>query len=145
VDLIGPITVDALELIASGTTNPTRQDRSQASFFHKRSIEDSRIDWTWEAAEIERLVRAQSAPYPNAFTHHGDTRIRVVKASVSTWKYGGTPGRIFIREGDGVVVVAGSEAMRGRSHGLVIERVRLDDDTELAATDHFRRMGGYLT
>ncbi|GAB3873051.1 methionyl-tRNA formyltransferase [Kibdelosporangium lantanae] len=144
VDLIGPITVDALELIATGTTNLTEQDRSQASFFHKRSIEDSRIDWTWEADEIERLVRAQSDPYPNAFTHHGDTRIRVVKSSVSTRMYGGTPGRIFIREGDGVVIVAGAEARKGHSHGLVIERVRLDDNTELAATDYFHKMGGYL-
>jgi methionyl-tRNA formyltransferase len=144
VDLIGPITVDALELIASGATNLTKQNGSRASFFHKRSIEDSKIDWTWSAEEIERLVRAQSDPYPNAFTYHGERRIRVVKSSVSVGRYGGTPGRIFIREGDGVVIVAGAEARKGRSHGLVVERVRLDDNTELAAPDYFRKMGGYL-
>ncbi|MFG1801445.1 methionyl-tRNA formyltransferase [Micromonospora carbonacea] len=144
-ELFGPITVDGLALIATGRTDWTPQDRSKASFFHKRSEEDSRIDWTWSAEELDRLVRAQSDPYPNAFTFHRGQRLRIVAASVSQGNYGGTPGRIFIREGNAVVVVAGAEARRGRSPGLAIERVRLDDGTELAATDYFRTMGGYLT
>jgi methionyl-tRNA formyltransferase len=144
-ELFGPITVDGLALIASGRTDWTPQDRSKASFFHKRSEEDSRIDWTWTAEELDRLIRAQSDPYPNAFAFHNGTRLRIVGASVSQGTYGGTPGRIFIREGDAVVIVAGADARRGRSHGLAISRIRLDDGTELAAADYFRSMGGYLT
>jgi methionyl-tRNA formyltransferase len=143
--LFGPITVDGLDLIASGRTDWTPQDRSRASFFHKRAEEDSRIDWTWPAEDLDRLVRAQSDPYPNAFTYHRGRRIRIVAASVSKGHYGGTPGRIFIREGDAVVVVAGAEARRGRSHGLAVERIRTEDGTELAAADYFTTMGGYLT
>lgn len=145
VDLIGPITIDGLALIASGRTDWTRQDRSKASFFHKRSIEDSRIDWNWPAEDIERLVRAQSDPYPSAFTHGRGERIRITSAGISEGQYGGTPGRIFIREGDGVVIVAGADARRGRNHGLLIKQVRLDDGTDLAATEYFTTMGGYLT
>ncbi|NYI04384.1 methionyl-tRNA formyltransferase [Allostreptomyces psammosilenae] len=145
VDLIGPITVDALALIASGRTDWTKQDRSKASFFHKRSPEDSRIDWTWPAESIERLVRAQSDPYPNAYTFYRGERIRVLRASVSRARYGGTPGRVFIREGDGVVIVAGADARTGRNPGLVIERVRTDDGAEYPATEYFTTMGGYLT
>ena len=63
-DLFGPITVEALGLIASGTDRVHPQDRSQASFFHKRAEEDSRIDWTWPAEDLERLVRAQSDSVP---------------------------------------------------------------------------------
>ncbi|MET0236568.1 MAG: methionyl-tRNA formyltransferase, partial [Kibdelosporangium sp.] len=92
IEMIGPITVDALALIASGRTDWARQDRRKASFFHKRSIEDSLINWDWPAEDIERLVRAQSDPYPNAFTFHRGDRIRVTKASVSKACYGGTPG-----------------------------------------------------
>jgi methionyl-tRNA formyltransferase len=143
--LFGPITVDGLDLIASGRTGWTPQDRSRASFFHKRAEEDSRIDWTWPAEDLDRLVRAQSDPYPNAFTYHRGHRIRIVAASVSKSCYGGTPGRVFIREGDAVVIVAGAEARRGRSHGLAVERVRTEDGTELAAKDYFTTMGGYLT
>jgi methionyl-tRNA formyltransferase len=145
VELIAPVVTEALSLIASGRTEPTPQDRTRASFFHKRSIEDSRIDWSWPAEDIDRLVRAQSDPYPNAFTFHKGQKLRVVRASVSQGRYGGTPGRIFIREGDGVVIVAGADARRGRNHGLVLERIRTEDGTELAATEYFRTMGGYLT
>ncbi|MFI6737659.1 methionyl-tRNA formyltransferase [Nonomuraea sp. NPDC050451] len=145
VDLIGPIVAEALDLIASGRTDWTPQDRTKASFFHKRSIEDSNIDWNWPAEDIERLVRAQSDPYPNAFTHYKGERVRILKASVSKGVYGGTPGRVFIREGDGIVIVAGAEARRGRSHGLVIERVRTEDGTDLPAGEVFRTMGGYLS
>ncbi|MFD8965598.1 methionyl-tRNA formyltransferase [Streptomyces sp. NPDC059568] len=145
VDLIGPIVTDSLDAIASGTAQWVPQDRSRASFFHKRSIEDSRIDWSWPAEDLERLIRAQSDPYPNAFTHHRGRRIRIVSAAVSQARYGGTPGRIFIREDDGVVIVAGPDARTGRSKGLVIRRLRTEDGTEHAATEYFRTMGGYLT
>lgn len=145
VDLIGPIVREALDLIASGEARWTAQDRSKASFFHKRSIEDSRIDWNRPAEHLERLVRAQSDPYPNAFTYHRGQRIRVVSATVSEACYGGTPGRVFIREGDGVVIVAGSDAWSGRRRGLVVTRLRTDDGVEHAAGDYFQTMGGYLT
>ncbi|MER6915122.1 methionyl-tRNA formyltransferase [Streptomyces sp. NPDC000594] len=145
VDLIGPIVTESLELIGSGRAVWTPQDRSRASFFHKRAIEDSRIDWNRPAEELERLVRAQCDPYPNAFTHHRGRRIRIVSASVSRKCYGGTPGRIFIKEDDGVVVVAGADARSGDRRGLVIRRLRTEDGTELAAGDFFRTMGGYLT
>lgn len=143
--MFGPITVDALALIASGRTDWTPQDRSRASFFHKRSLEDSRIDWSWSATEIQRLIRAQSDPYPSAYAFHRGERLQIVAASVSTGRYGGTPGRVFVREGDAVVVVAGPQARRGSEHGLAIERVRTADGVELAAAEYFRTLGGYLT
>jgi len=145
VDLIGPVVAESLELIASGRTDWTPQDRSKASFFHKRAIEDSRIDWSWPAEHIDRLVRAQSDPYPNAFTYHRGERLRITAASVSEGCYGGTPGRIFIREGERVVVVAGADARFGRNHGLAIERVRTEDGVEHTAPEYFCTMGGYLS
>jgi methionyl-tRNA formyltransferase len=144
VDLIAPLTAEAIKLIEQGFT-PQPQDRSKASFFHKRAKRDSLIDWNWTPEYIERMVRAQSDPYPNAFTYHRGQELRIVKASVSTGHYGGTPGRIFYREGDGVVIVAGPDARRGTFPGLVVERVRTADGVELAATDYFTTMGGYLT
>ncbi|GAA2526725.1 methionyl-tRNA formyltransferase [Pilimelia columellifera] len=143
--LFGPITVDGLAAIASGRRDFVAQDRSRASFFHKRSDEDIRIDWTWSAQELERLVRAQSAPYPQAFCYHKGQRLEIVAARVSAGVYGGTPGRIFYREGDGVAVVAGADARRGRNHALLITRVRVAGGQELAAGDYFTHMGGYLT
>ncbi|WP_236243699.1 methionyl-tRNA formyltransferase [Streptomyces sp. CC228A] len=145
VDLIAPVTLGALARIAAGETEFTPQDRSQASFFHKRSEEDIRIDWDWPADALERLVRAQSAPYPSAFTFHKGKRLEVLSAVVSEGRYGGTPGRIFYREGDGVVIVAGADARTGRNHGLAITRVRTEDGRELPASAYFTSLGGYLT
>ncbi|GAA3026308.1 methionyl-tRNA formyltransferase [Actinokineospora globicatena] len=143
--LFGPITVDGLAEIEAGRTDFAVQDRTNASFFHKRAEEDLRVDWTWSAQELDRLVRAQSAPYPSAFCFHRGKRLEIVAARVSEAKYGGTPGRIFYREGDGVAIVAGPEARRGRNHALLVTRVRTADGTELAAHDYFKHMGGYLT
>lgn len=145
VEMIAPVTLDALDLVASGRTDWTPQDRAQATFFHKRSLEDSRVDWAWPAEVIERLVRAQSDPYPNAFTHHKGRRLRILSARVSRGHYGGTPGRVFIHEDDAMVIVCGPDAWSGRNKGLAIERVRLDDGTELAAAEAFPAGGGYLT
>ncbi|WP_306208550.1 methionyl-tRNA formyltransferase [Actinoplanes sp. RD1] len=144
-ELFGPITVDGLAELATGRRDFPAQDRSKASFFHKRSEEDIRIDWTWTAEELSRLVRAQSDPYPQAFCFHKGQRLEIVRAGVSSAVYGGTPGRIFYREGDGVAVVAGAEARRGRSRALLIRTVRTEDGVERAAQDYFRTMGGYLT
>jgi methionyl-tRNA formyltransferase len=137
--------VDALAEIASGRRDFTPQDRSRASFFHKRAEDDIRIDWSWTAEELDRLIRAQSAPYPQAFCFHKGQRLEIVTAQVSAAVYGGTPGRIFYREGDGVAVVAGADARRGKSKALLITRVRTSDGAETTATDYFRTMGGYLT
>jgi methionyl-tRNA formyltransferase len=144
-DMFGPLTVEALQLIASGRTKGTPQDRRAASYFHRRCDEDNRIDWTWPARDIFNLVRAQLDPYPNAYCFHGTQRLRILKASVTKDAIGGTPGRIVIRRGCGVVIVAGVDARRGRIPGLLIERVRTDDGRELDAADYFVRMGGYLT
>jgi methionyl-tRNA formyltransferase len=144
-EMFGPITVDALALVTSGRTDWTPQDRRAASYFHRRSDEDNRIDWRWPARDIFNLVRAQLDPYPNAYCFHGTERLRIIKASVTKDAIGGTPGRIVIRRGTGVVIVAGADARRGRCPGLLIERVRTDENEESNAAEYFTRMGGYLT
>lgn len=145
VEMFGPIALEALDLIESGHSEWTKQDPDKASFFHKRSVEDSRIDWTWPARDIVNLIRAQADPYPNAFTFYGGERIRILAASVSRNRYGGTKGRIFCPQGEGVVIVCGPDAHRGRNHGLVIERLRTDDGREFSGRAFFPKMGGYLT
>lgn len=71
--------------------------------------------------------------------------LEIAAAAVSEAVYGGTPGRIFYREGDGVAVVAGGDARRGKNNALLITRVPTDEGRELAAHEYFTTMGGYLT
>ncbi|ETD34620.1 MULTISPECIES: methionyl-tRNA formyltransferase [Actinomycetes] len=145
IDIIPEVLIEALDLIESGKAVWKPQNLADRTFFHKRADIDSQINWNWPAEDIDRLVRAQSDPYPNAFTHFRGERIRITKASVSAGIYGGTPGRVFIHEGDGMVIVAGADAYRGKNHGLVVERLRTEDGVEHAGKDFFPRGGGYLT
>ncbi|MFI8366968.1 methionyl-tRNA formyltransferase [Streptomyces sp. NPDC085466] len=145
IDLFAPAVLESLELIGSGRTDWTPQDPAQATFFHKRSVEDSRIDWNWPAKDIANLVRAQVDPYPNAFAYYKGERVRILAASVSPMRLGGTVGRVFRPVGEGVAIVCGPDARRGSEYGLVVERVRTDDGVEHRGVDFFRTMGGYLT
>lgn len=144
IDLFPELALEALELIASGRATRTPQDRGRATFFHKRSTEDSRIDWTWPARDIANLVRAQSDPYPNAFSHYEGRRLRLLAARPSARRCGGSPGRIVSREGDAVVVVCGPSARSGNEPGLLVDVVRTESGDEIAAGDFFRPLGGSL-
>jgi len=144
-DLIPDVLEDALDAIENGTATPVPQDLSQRTFFHKRSARDSLVDWSWPAADIERFIRALSDPYPNAYTYFRGERLRLISAHVSRCTYGGTPGRVFIEENGGMVIVAGADAFRGRSPGLVLDVVRTDDGLDHSALDYFGHGGGYLT
>ena len=90
------------------------------------------------------LVRAQADPYPNAFTYYKGERLRVLRASVSPRLFGGTPGRVTVPEGNGIAVVCGADAWNGGNPALVLERLRLDDGTEVDATDFFAGRAGCL-
>lgn len=142
-ELIPGAVHEALEALASGTAQWRPQDKAARTYFHKRSDRDSRMDWHWQAADLERFVRALSAPYPRAFSHYRGERIEILESSVSAARYGGTPGRVIVQEGGGVVV-CGPDAYRGDNHGLLITRVRAADGTEYTGAEFFRR-GGYLT
>ena len=143
--LFGPLALEALDRVEHGPHHWLIQDPAHASFFHKRADPDNRIHWDRAAADLVNLVRAQTGPYPNAWCLHEGRRLRVLEASVSRERCGGTNGRVFAREGTGVIVVAGPDAWRGGQHGLVLRRVKDDNDVEHVAGDWFRRMGEYLT
>ena len=145
-EMMGPITLEALGHLEQGTGQRIPQNMAEASFFHKRSVEDSLIDWTWPATDIVNLVRAQSDPYPNAYTFADGRRLRVLQASTTVECCGGTAGRVFARtaDGDGVIIVCGPDSHRGGNPGLVIERVRDDEGQEGPARAFFPKLGGYL-
>ncbi|UGT70063.1 methionyl-tRNA formyltransferase [Nocardia gipuzkoensis] len=134
---------EALAALDSGTAVWRPQNKAECTYFHKRSERDSRIDWTWQAEDLERFVRALSAPYPRAFTHYRGERIEVLAARVSEARYGGTPGRVIVQEGGGAVVT-GADAHRGGNRALVITRVRTAAGAEHDGAEFFAR-GGYLT
>ncbi len=133
---------DALSALESGSAVWRPQNKAERSYFHRRCERDSLIDWSWPAEDLERFVRALSAPYPRAYTFYRDERIEVLEARVSEARYGGTPGRVIVQEGGGAVV-SGPQAFRGGNRGLVITRIRCANGLERSGDEFFLR-GGYL-
>jgi methionyl-tRNA formyltransferase len=141
-DLIPEVLRDALDALESGTPVWRPQNREEQTYFHKRSERDSLLELSWPAEDLERFVRALSAPYPRAFTFYRGERLEVLEAHTSKARFGGTVGRVIVQEGGGAVV-CGPNAHRGANRALVITRVRGADGVERAGSDVFAR-GGYL-
>lgn len=78
-----PLIQKVLEDIRLGQTSFTKQDERAASFFGKRTPDDGQIDWNWDAERIRNWVRAQSYPYPGAFTFYGGKKIVIDKIAIS--------------------------------------------------------------
>ena len=69
-------------MIADGSAPRIVQDHHAATTRPQRSPDDGRIDWEWDAARIDRFIRAQTRPYPGAFTEVGDKRVHIWSADV---------------------------------------------------------------
>lgn len=70
-----PIIENVLHNISSQTITRTKQDETKATFFGKRTPEDGQIDWNWNKERIYNWVRAQSDPYPGAFSFYQEQKV----------------------------------------------------------------------
>jgi methionyl-tRNA formyltransferase len=71
-----------LPLIANGTNAKVAQDHSKATMFPKRSPEDGLINWSWENLKIKDFIRAQTKPYPGAFTFINGKKVIIWDADI---------------------------------------------------------------
>lgn len=76
-----PLIEEVLEKYLSNRLAYKKQDESKATYFAKRTPEDGRIDWNWQAERIVNWVRAQAYPYPGAFTFYKDKKVTIDKVS----------------------------------------------------------------
>ena len=138
--LFAALPVEALAALERGDAPRIPQDPAGSTFYHRRTDRDRRIDWARPPRAVRDLVRAQADPYPNAFTHHSGRRLYVKRAALPHRPYRGTPGRVFVPEGDGVVVVCG-EATGELNQGLVLLAVQPEGGDPIAAVKYFSAMG----
>lgn len=106
-----------LPRIAKGHFERTRQDESRRRIMPQRGPEDGRINWNWSAQQIYNFVRAQTKPYPGAFTLYNGQRVIVWECKVCDYVYDGTtstsPGQVMdvVNDGPrkGIVVATGEK------------------------------------
>ncbi|MEI6676223.1 MAG: methionyl-tRNA formyltransferase [Verrucomicrobiota bacterium] len=66
-ELAPSVLAETLRQLTSGSAMRTPQDAGMTTYARKLEREDGRIDWTLEAAVLERHIRAY-APWPGTFT-----------------------------------------------------------------------------
>ena len=71
--------------MAEGTAPRVQQNHNEASIFHQRTPEDGLIDWTWEKEKIQNFIRAQTRPYPGAYTIIGDKKVTIWDAKIEAY------------------------------------------------------------
>jgi methionyl-tRNA formyltransferase len=64
-----------LPLLAEGKAPRIPQNHSEATVYSQRSPADGEIDWSKPAKEIRDFIRAQTRPYPGAFTWIGGKKV----------------------------------------------------------------------
>jgi methionyl-tRNA formyltransferase len=102
--------------LAAGTAPRIPQDPTRASSWPKRAPADGIIDWETRAPYLDAWVRAQTRPYPGAFTFLGPAKLVVWRARPVELDGTAAAGTVVEERPEGVVVACGEG-------GLLLEEV----------------------
>jgi methionyl-tRNA formyltransferase len=103
------------------------QDSSRASSWPRRVPADGIIDWETRAPYLYDWVRAQTRPYPGAFTYLGDEKVIVWGARAVELTADAPAGTIVDVRADGPVVACGEGA-------LLLEEIQTDAEGLVVGT-----------
>lgn len=103
--------VEALSQLERGVLEATAQDDTQATYAAKLTKVEAQIDWTRDAIEIDRMVRAYN-PFPVAAAMYNTVPIKIWQASLCDDEIRDEPGTVRIVDKGGIVVSCGRGALR---------------------------------
>ncbi len=106
--------------ILDGSIEPREQIENEVSYCSPRFEFDGEIDWNWSARKVYNFIRAQSEPYPGAFTYFNGEKLTIWKARLNDAVYYGTPGQVARIGGTVVYVICGD------SRSIILEVVELN-------------------
>ncbi|SDI58296.1 methionyl-tRNA formyltransferase [Pseudomonas panipatensis] len=125
---LGPqAVVQAIEGLAAATLQGERQDDALATYAHKLSKDEAKLDWRRPAEELERRVRAFD-PWPVCHTTLNGEALKVWGARLGEGR--GEPGKILAASRDGLLVGCGEGS-------LLLTRLQLPGGKPLAFADLF--------
>jgi methionyl-tRNA formyltransferase len=79
--------IEILNRIKSGSLKRVKQDETKATFFEKRTPLDGQINWNWHKERIYNWIRAQSYPYPGAYTYYNNEKVIIDEVAFSDFGY----------------------------------------------------------
>ena len=95
--------LESLHQLSQNTLVPEKQDDSLATYAHKLSKEEARIDWNLPAATLERCIRAFN-PWPFSYFVISDQNIKVWRASAIASDEKSIPGTVISAKKSGIQV-----------------------------------------
>lgn len=99
--------------IVGGVEKLYPQPDEEASYCGLRCPEDGLIDWCGSAERVHNFIRAQSHPYPSAYTHVEPVGVlQVWRSALEPRRFYGVPGSVVEVSEEWVVVACGSGAVR---------------------------------
>jgi methionyl-tRNA formyltransferase len=131
-DLAPAVMAEALERLADGTAPRIPQDAAASSYIPKLERDDGHLDWTRDAAAIERRIRAYD-PWPGTFTiitgESGPKRLKIFPpATVLDMDL--SPGEIVTVDGQ-LIIGCGTGALR-------LESIQPEGRRRMSAADYLR-------
>ncbi|HEY7395797.1 MAG TPA: methionyl-tRNA formyltransferase [Gemmatimonadaceae bacterium] len=104
--------IEALALISLGSARKTAQDDAQATYAGKVDRASTRVDWTKNAVEVARTIRAYD-PRPGAFatTSNGEVKLFGGRLAPGLPSRGGVPGEVLDVGDGGMIVACGTGAV----------------------------------
>ncbi|MEZ9872588.1 methionyl-tRNA formyltransferase [Vibrio sp. 10N.261.51.C6] len=119
--------VECLADIASGKAVAEKQDDELANYAKKLSKEESRINWSDEAAHIERCVRAFN-PWPMSHFEAAENSIKVWQSRVAEQTSDKPAGTILQADKTGIYVATGQGV-------LVLEQLQVPGKKAMSVQD----------
>ena len=117
--------------LLEGKTKATSQDslKIEPTYCVQRLPSDGEIDWGRTAKEVYNFVRAQSTPYPGAFTYFKDRKLFVWRANLVDLTYYGVPGQVAKITELGVWVIC------GYNKAIALDVVQCEGGEEVSAKE----------
>ncbi|MGR5237346.1 methionyl-tRNA formyltransferase [Vibrio alfacsensis] len=119
--------IDCLADIAAGKAKPVKQDDGLANYAKKLSKEEARINWSDDAAHIERCVRAFN-PWPMSHFDAAENSIKVWQSRVAEQASDQPAGTIVQADKTGIYVATGNGV-------LILEQLQVPGKKAMSVQD----------
>jgi methionyl-tRNA formyltransferase len=93
--------------IIKGKKSPTPQPNITESYCAQRIPGDGLVDWKKSSIEISNFIRAQSKPYPGAYSFYKEQKLIFWDVVLNKTTYYGTPGQIVKISNKGIDIICG--------------------------------------
>ncbi len=107
-----PLLQRHLREMGSPSVRTIDQNEAQASYTRKLTKQDSHLDFTASAADLERRIRALSSTWPGVIIEHGGQAIKIGTAAVMDDERSPGPGTILRAGPAGVDIATGLGTLR---------------------------------